>query len=284
VVNILLTVVLVVGPGPIPSYGILGAAVGTAVGNVLAGGAYLLVLPTGRFRVRFTVDGVWDPGLAREILDIGVPQVVDRSVTAVGDVPLNAIILFFGTEANAAFHIGRRVQQYARMPNWGVSTAASTLVGTHLGRDEPDESERYARGALALGLTISVVLAVVVVAFARPLARVFVSEPVTLSLSVEWIRTLGVATVVYSVFLSLRGSLQGAGDTRWPLYGSVLGIFGFAIGFSYVVGVVLGVGLLGVYAGFVLDYAARSFVAYYRFDSGAWKHRGAPAESSVPAQ
>lgn len=280
-VNIVLTVALVVGPGPVPALGVLGAAVGTAVGNVVTGVAFVVAFASGRFRVSIRADALYRPDVAREVVRIGIPQVLDRNVYALGDIPLNAIILLFGTEANAAFQIGRRVQQYARMPNWGFSTASSTLVGNSLGRDEPERSERYARGSVTLAVLVTASLAAVLFAGARPVAGVFTNDPTTLGFAVEWIRVLGVATVFQSLFGVLRGGLQGAGDTKWPLYASVLGIGGFALGFSYLVGVRLGVGLLGVYAGIVLDYVVRTLVVYRRFASGAWKRLDVGAGTSA---
>src|SRR5680860_967024 len=131
------------------------AALGTAIGNTLAGLAFLGVLATRRSTVGFVRDGVWAPDTARRILRIGLPQLLDRNLYALGDIPLNAILLAFGTEANAAFQIGRRVQQYARMPSQGGAIASSTLVGNTLGEHHPQEGDRYGRGSLALTVVVS---------------------------------------------------------------------------------------------------------------------------------
>lgn len=270
-VNIALTVVLVVGVGPVPASGVFGAAVGTAVGNVIAGLSFVAVFASGRFRVSVRTDALYRPDIAREIVRIGIPQVVDRNVYALADIPLNGIILLFGTEANAAFQIGRRVQQYARMPNWGFSTASSTLVGNSLGRGEPDRAERNGWGSVTIALSVTTTFAAALFLAAGPVASVFTTDPTTLAIAIEWIRILSIATLFLAVFSVLRGALQGAGDTTWPLYASVLGIGGFTLGFSYVVGVALGVGLVGVFAGMVLDAVVRSAVVAYRFHEGSWR-------------
>lgn len=269
--NIVLTVILVVGLGPVPSYGVLGAAVGTAVGNIIAGLAFVGIFATSRFRLSLRRDALYRPAIACEIIRIGIPQVVDRNVYAVADIPLNWIILFFGTEANAAFQIGRRVQQYARMPNWGFSTASSALVGNYLGKDEPKTSEYYGRGSVTVAVFVTGSAAIALFVVARPIGGIFSNDPLTLTYAVEWIRVLAVATLFQSLFSVLRGGLQGAGDTKWPLYASIVGIGGFSLGFSYLVGIHLGVGILGIYCGIILDFVVRSAIVYYRFTSGAWK-------------
>lgn len=281
VVNIVLTVVLVAGIGPIASYGVLGAAVGTAVGNVLAGVAFLAIFLSGLFRVSVRLGAVTRLDISREIVRIGTPQVLDRNVYAVADIPLNAIILLFGTEVNAAFQIGRRVQQYARMPNWGFSTASSTLVGNNLGSGDFAASRRYGWGSLSLALVVTGTFAAVLFVLAEPVAGLFTGDPPTRSAAVDWIRVLSVATVFQSVFAVLRGGLQGAGDTKWPLYATLVGIIGFALGVSYLVGVEVGVGITGVYLGIVLDYVARSAIVIYRFEDGAWQYLDTDAKAAA---
>lgn len=271
-INIVLTLILVIGPGPIPAYGVLGAAAGTAIGNVVVGLAFIGVFATGWFRVSLRLDALYRPQIVREIIRIGTPQVLDRNIYAIADIPLNGIILLFGTEANAAFQIGRRVQQYARMPNWGFSTASSTLVGNTLGKGAPEESERYGWGSVLLALLVTGAFAVVLFVGAQPIATIFTNDTTTLGFAVDWIRVLAIATVFQSLFTVLRGGLQGAGDTKWPLYASLLGILGFTLGFSYLVGIKLGIGIIGVYGGIILDFVVRSGIVTYRFTSGAWKH------------
>jgi putative MATE family efflux protein len=269
--NIVLTVTLVAGVGPVASYGVLGAAVGTAVGNVLAGVAFLGIFASGLFRVSFRPEAISQMGISREIIRIGTPQVLDRNLYVVADIPLNWIILLFGTEVNAAFQIGRRVQQYARMPNWGFSTASSTLVGNNLGDGNPRASERFGWGSVSLAVVVTGGVGATLFVFAEPIAGIFTSDAETFLAATDWIRVLAIATVFQSVFSVVRGGLQGAGDTKWPLYATLVGISGFTLGFSYVVGVALDVGILGVYLGVTLDYVARSAIVAYRFEGGSWK-------------
>jgi putative MATE family efflux protein len=270
ILNIVLTVVLVSGIiGPM--MGVVGAAIGTSVGNLLTGLIILGVFLSGRWEVRFRYSALWAPDVLEQIVRIGFPEVLSRNVYAIGDIPLNALILVFGTEINAAFQIGRRIQQYARMPNWGFSTAASTLVGNHLGSDEPELSSAYGRLCVFLAVGSTLLVAIGLFIAALPVSRVFISDAITLQYATDWVRVLGIATVLQSVFIVLRGGLQGAGDTKWPLYATIIGIGGFSLSFSYIVSVVLGFGPIGIYLGIILDYLVRSLIVGHRFIGGAWK-------------
>lgn len=269
--NIVLTVVLVPGLGPFPALGVVGAAAGTALGNTLTGLGYAAILASGRFVVRFTVAAPDGTGIVREFFRLGIPKSIQQNTFTAAEVPLNAMILVFGTDANAAFHVARRIQQYVRMPNWGFRTASSTLVGNHLGRGEVNESVRYGWGSVTLGVAVTVVVAAFVTVFADPIGGVFTDDPGTRLWMAEWIPVLAGVAVFNSFFSVTSGILTGGGDTRWPLFASLVGIGVGMLCCSYVVGIALGVGIVGIYLGIALDFVIRSGLLYYRFRTGAWR-------------
>ena len=171
----------------------------------------------------------------------------------------------------------------ALMPAWGFSTASSTLVGQSLGAGDPAEANEYGWQTLRLALLIQVVLAVAIIAAARPIVLAFDASNV--DLTVTFVRVFGLSVAGFAVSRTMRGSLRGAGDTRWPLYGGILGTYavrlpiaavalpvGFTIpivGYSLSPG--LGVGLLAIYVAILADMYTRAVVNVTRFASGAWK-------------
>lgn len=277
--NIALTVLLVTGVAGLPQLGVIGAAVGTAAGNVASAVLLVVTLVRGNRVIGFTRGGVWSPDTMVRIVVIAAPQVAERNLYALAAIPLNAIALVFGTTANAGFHIGRRVMLYGLLPSRGIATAASTYMGTRVGGRDPDAGERYGRGAIALVSLISLVVAVPLVAFAPSVAGVFVRDPAALDVAAQWVRAYAIAMLFRSVFGVLRSSMQGAGETRYPLVASAVGLAGFSLGFSWLVGVRFGVGLTGVFVGVVLDPAVRTAMLYRWFDTGRWR-RALPAGST----
>lgn len=269
-VNVGLTVVLVPGLLGAPELGVVGAAWGTAVGNLLSALAFLAVLASGRFSVGLARPR-WDTTTAGSIVRIGTPQVVERVLYAAADVPLNAILLTFGTDANAAFQIGRRVQQYLRMPARGFAAASSAMVGAKLGARERDRADDYGRGTLSLSVAIAVTLAAVVAVAAPVIAPVFVTNGGTIPLAVTWIRVLALAVVFRSGYAVLRAAFQAAGNTEVPLYATIAGVAGGRLGTSWLVGVVLTGSLWGVYLGVGVDYVIRAAITGWRFRAGRWK-------------
>ncbi len=272
--NIALTVLLVPGLAGLPELGVLGAAIGTAAGNTASALLLLGVLAAGRRPGRLRRAGLWAPATAARIVQVGLPQVAERNLYALAAVPLNGIVLTFGTAANAGFQIGRRAMLYALLPSRGVATAVSTTMGTDVGAGDVDAGEHAARGGMLLAGLVSVAAAVPMVVLARPIAGAFLSGGAALDAATAWVRVYSLATITRAVYGVLRGALQGAGDTTSPLWATTVGVAGFALGFSWLVGIQLGVGLAGVYAGVLLDPAARTAALYTWFDSGRWRTTG----------
>lgn len=280
--NILLTVLLVPGLFGLPELGVVGAAVGTAVGNIVSSLAFLTVLISGRFSVG-AARPRWDPETLVGITRIGSPQVVERVLYAAADVPLNAILLVFGTDANAAFQVGRRVQQYMRMPARGFAAASSALVGSRLGAERPERAEDLGRGSLTLSTLVSLAMAVIVAAAAPLIAPLFVPGSSAVPLAVDWIRVLALVLVFRSAYAVLRAAYQAAGNTEVPLYATLAGLAGGRLGTSWLVGIVLTGALWGVYVGVALDYVLRAAITGQRFRTGRWKERRSVVRSERPS-
>jgi putative MATE family efflux protein len=282
--NLVLNAVLIFGVGPFPRLGIVGAALGTVIANTVAAVVFLGLLVSGRYAVTLPVRGrQFDLGLLREIVRVALPLSGMRLMQTFGRFPFLFVLGVLGTPALAAYAIGRRVIMLALMPAWGYSTAASTLVGQHIGAGDDDAATDYGWQTLRIALATQLLVAAVIVVAARPIATAFGTEHV--DLTVTFVRVFGLVVAGFSVSRTMRGSLRGAGDTRWPLYGTTLGTYvvrlpvaalalpaGFAVtllGVSVPVG--LGLGFPAIYAAIVADFYVRAAVNTGRFRSGKWK-------------
>ncbi|MFC3477896.1 MATE family efflux transporter [Halobacterium litoreum] len=298
--NIALNAVLIFGLWVFPELGVVGAAWGTAVSNAVAGVAFFAVLLSGRWSVTLHLGGKqWDWRVAKEIVRVALPLAGTRLSRTFGRFPFLWVLGTFGPTVVAAYAIGRRVMLLALMPAWGYSTASSTLVGQRLGADDPDEAAEYGWQTLRIALVTQLLIGAAIFAAAAPIARVFDAGDV--GLTVTFIRVFGLGVAGFSVSRTLRGGLRGAGDTRWPFYGGIIGTYavrlplafvalpvGFALSAGpYALGPLaipavsfapgLGLGLIAVYAAILGDMYARAAVNLARFKSGAWRAYGAPA-------
>ena len=281
--NVVLNAILVFGLGPAPALGVVGAALGTVVANALSAAVFFGLLASDRYAISLPLRGPqFDASLMGEIVRVATPLGGMRLLQSGSRFPFLFILGVLGTPAVAAYGISRRVILFAMMPAWGYSTAASTLVGQSLGANESEEAFDYGWQVLRIALITQLLLAAVIVVGARPLAGLFGTESV--GLTVDFIRVFGLATAGFSISRTMRGGLRGAGDTRWPLYGTVLGSYvirlplaGLALPAAYtitVAGVSLtpgfGFGFVAIFLAILGDFYARAAINTGRFWSGRW--------------
>ena len=296
VLNIALSGLLIFGFG----LGVRGAAIGTvaasaAVTVVLAGGLVAGRLPgVADFPVSISVTGQYLHGA--EIIDIvriGTPVLGQRLVWAAAEFPLLGIVDLFGSETVSAYVIARRIWGLMNTPGWGFGLAASSLVGQELGTGAESLAERYGTEIITFTAAVYLTFAAAVFVFAEPITMLFVDDPADLAVdqAVALVRAAAVAVVFQGIATGAAGALTGSGDTRWPFYSQLVGMFGLAIPLAFLgarsvdiptvavpilevttPGITIpALGLLGLYLAFLAETAVPALVNYHRFSSGRWK-------------
>jgi putative MATE family efflux protein len=259
-------------------YGVVGAAIGTVLANVVVTMIFATGFTTGSVPLIGTFPVTVDPfgpyldrATIGRLLRIGTPMIGKNLAWRLGEFPLLAIVGLFGTSVVAAFVVAQRVRDLLNTPGWGFGLASSSLVGQELGTGDETAAEAYGREVIRFGVAVYPVSAILVAVFADPIARVFVGDPSTRALPVAV--TLIYATCVGIVFKGLSrtatGPLRASGDTRWPFYGQVLG-YVVALPLAYA-GATTQLGLAGLALAIVTLMAVPAAVNYYRFWTGKWK-------------
>lgn len=285
--NTLVNAVLIFGLGPFPALGIAGAAIGTTIANALQAVLFTGAFLSGRFDIELDFLGPQlDPSIIREIVRVSLPLSGTQLATVIARFPFLFILGALGTNIVAAYAIGRRIVTLARMPSLGYATASSTLVGQALGHGDEEIAERYGYQTFRLSLATGIILGVLVVIAARPLALLFGAE--NIDLTVQFIYVFSAAIVGFSISRTFQGALRGAGDTRVPFYATLVGnyvirlpIAALAISttvsfsaFGYALTPGLGLGLTAVVISIWADIYARAAINWSRYRSNRWKAIG----------
>jgi Na+-driven multidrug efflux pump len=103
---------------------------------------------------------------------------------------------------------------------------------------------------------------------AEQFVRLFTDDPATLDYAADFARVYGLVSPFLVLYVVLSGSLQGGSDTRTPFIARTTGMFGFMLGFSWLVAVHLGYGVVGVYAGIFLYFVWALLVVAAGFQWG----------------
>ena len=272
VANIVGTLVLGLGLGPAPELHIIGVGIATAFGNVFSALVLLVAIQRSWTPAGFVRPRQWT--ITRQLLAISAPRIAEGLVTTVLEFPFNAILLYFGTEVNAAYQIGRRVYQQLTGPlSRGYRTGTSIVVGQTLGAGDPAGARYNGWAAAALGILTVGSLGVVLFVAAEPLVALFTDDPETLSYATGFARAYALAAPVTVLYVVLSGALTSGSDTKTPFIARVSGMSVGMLGVSAVGGIVLGYGVAAIYVSIVVYYVwATTYVAvgFYR---GGWIER-----------
>lgn len=280
VLNVGLNVHLIFGAsyalGPltleVPRLEVQGAAIGTSLSYAFGAAVYLLLYRRGNLRlVLRRPRPLWDGATVRRVLRIGYPAAMEQVVFQVGILIWIFMVVSFGTAAFAAHNVGLRIQSFAFMPGFGFAMAAATLVGQNLGAKDPLEAERSGRESAKLAVLVMGVIGVFTFLAAPWIALAFTADPAVVDLTVLFIRIHAVSIPATGLFFSVGWALRGAGDTRWPFYATLVGIYAIRLPLSYLLGYTLGLGVLGIWVSLPVEYYLRSLVVGQRFQTGAWK-------------
>ena len=272
VVNLATLYVLIPGGFGIPAMGAPGAAL--AAGIAFAVGSLVMVVMWLKqlFVVKYVASGWYRRERFLRLLDVGYPAAAEMMVFQAGFVVFFMLVgRYYGTEAFAAFGVGGMILSLCMVVGFGFSIAGSTLVGQHLGAEDYD-------GAVRAGWKAMIYAAVAMggigwsMAFsAEELARFFVDDdPRTIELTAAMVTIMGISTPLLAAEFAIGGALRGAGDTRFPLIATIIGLLGVRVTFAAIF-TFTGMPVVWVYATMVGDYFVKACLLLWRFHSGRWK-------------
>ena len=271
-VNIVISAALIFGLG----LGVAGAAIGTAVSVAAVTVAFVPGMiglsygGRGRLPVPLRSEGPhFDTGTMSNLVSVSAPLVGRRLAEGIVTFPLLAIAATFGPVVVAAYAAARRIRALMDCISWGFSIAASTLVGQRLGADEEGEATAYGAGIIRLSAAISLGTTILVLAFARPIAGLFV-EPAEVDAATRFVRVAALSAIALAVKASATGVLRGAGDTRIPFYAALVGLYVFSLP-AAALGSLTTIGVIGLYLALLFEAIVPAAVTLKRVRSGHWR-------------
>jgi putative MATE family efflux protein len=277
VLNIALNVMLIPGYGPIPALGTRGAAVGTSAASMLVSGVGLWLLLTGRLVVTFPRSMSWRPdwSIVRALFRFGLPAGVQGVAMNLAGVMLLRFIgsLEHSAEAQAAYAVG--YAELFSLITWtsvGLMGAAGAVAGQNLGAGHPDRTMRAVSIAARIGLTVAGFVSAMFLLIPEQLLWIFgLKDPVVVSIGKELLRYLSVSGFFITVALTYTGGLQGTGDTRSPLYITLVSQVVVPIGLCATLQATGHLSSSGVWTAILLGHVTRCVLTVTRFKQAKWR-------------
>ena len=277
VLNVVLNVVLIAGLGPIPAFGTVGAAMGTAIASALTAAAFLWLLFSGRLVVRFSWTMSFRPDwkIIRELFRFGLPTGFQGVVMNLAGVLLLRFVgsLEQSAEAQAAYAVG--YTELFALITWtsvGLMGATAAVAGQNLGAGRPERSRRAVLVASSIGVGVACVIGLAFLTVPRALLGVFgMADGLQFELGRQLLAYLAVSGLFVTVALVYTGGLQGTGDTRSPLYISMVSQVAIPIGLCTYLQATQGLEATDIWLAIVLGHVARASLSVIRFRQGKWR-------------
>ena len=277
VLNLFLNIILIRGLGPIPAFGTKGAAMGTCIASGLIAIFALSRLWTGRWVISIPRGGGYGPNwpIIKSIFKFGLPTGIQGIAMNVGGV---FMLAFIGSLAQSAAAQGAFAVSYTELfslVTWtsvGLMGAAAAVAGQNLGAGKPERADAAVHVAARFGFAGAAFLGIFYFFFPRQLLAIFgMHDPEVVQLGVELLRVLSVSGLLIAVALTYTGGLQGTGDTRSPLYISIVSQIIVPLGTCFVIKHTGTLDPIDIWLAILAGHATRCVLSVVRFRQGKWR-------------
>jgi len=270
--NIVLDPLLIFGLGPVPAFGVEGAAMATTIGRGAGVLLQLWILFRGGQHLRVLRSQLaWHGAVLWNIVRTSLGGIGQMIVAMTSWIFLMRILADIGSVAVAGATIAVRIMMFAMMPAWGMSNAAATLVGQNLGAGHPDRAEASVWHIGWYNMAYLLVVSVAFFALPRELMGFFTDEPGVVAIGAEWLRILSYSLFVYGWWMVSVQAFNGAGDTVTPTWINVVFFWLIQIPLSWWLAIHLDWQHSGVFWGVFVSETAVGLFTLWLFSRGRWK-------------
>ena len=255
--------------------GVAGAAVSTLVSRMVAAVVMFLLLMNRKQMIH-----IRDPrkfqiniGMIKKILSIGVPNGLENSAFQIGKIIVQRIVAGLGTSAITANAIAGSICGLGVLPGSAIGLALITVVGRCVGARDYPAVKRYTFRLMRFAY-IAVAIFNLAIIFALPaiIKMYSISEQTGALATNLMIYHCILSTLIWPLSFALPNALRAANDVRFTMWISMISMWVWRIGFSYVLAITFGMGLLGIWVAMTIDWLFRSVFFVIRFLKGKYRN------------
>jgi putative MATE family efflux protein len=270
--NLILDPLFIFGFGPIPAYGVEGAAIATTIGRGTAVLFQLAILFYGYSKIKIGIkDIIVRVSVMLNLIKVSIGGIGQFLIGTSSWVFLMRIISEFGSEVLAGYTIAIRVMLFTLMPAWGMSSAAASLVGQNLGAKKPDRAEKSVWLTSKYSAIFMGAVSILYLIFAPQIIKVFNNTEDVVKYGSLCLRILTAPFIFYGFGMIVLNAFNGAGDTKTPTYINFVCFWLIQLPFAYIVAINLNYGPIGVFWSIALGEMAMTIISVIWFKKGHWK-------------
>lgn len=270
--NIILDPIFIFGLGPVPAYGVEGAAIATTTGRGVAVVIQLLVLFFGSGKIKIALQNLkLQLVLIFEIIKVSLGGIGQFIIGTSSWVFLMRMMSEFGSEVLAGYTIAIRIMLFTLMPAWGMSNAAATLVGQNLGAKQPERAEKSVWITSKYCAYFMGLVSVIYIVFAPTFLGWFSNSEEVITNGALCLQIMAAGYIAYAYGMVVIQSFNGSGDTKTPTLINFVCFWLFQLPFAYVMAIVLDFGPKGVFWAITIAEVLIAIIGIWLFKKGKWK-------------
>ncbi len=271
IMNIALDPLLIFGYGAVPACGVAGAAYATIISRSVAFAIAFGLLLSRRSPVPFSLRTKFEFPIAWRLIRVAVPNSVQSGLRSVTFLAMMAIVAVFGTAALSAYGIVGRLELVALMPGFGIATATAVIVGQNLGAKKPERAEAGVRISTLMNGGFMAVMGAIFYLAAPAIVEIFDPSGASTEIGVSYLQTVAPFYVFIAVAIILGFALNGAGDTKKPMYATLFSMVLFQVPLACILPGLLGIGIAGVWLAVICGMILQTGMLFAMYRHGGWK-------------
>ncbi|WP_300570442.1 MATE family efflux transporter [Flavobacterium sp.] len=271
--NIILCPILINGLGPIPAFGLMGAAMATTIGRSIGVLYQVYHLFNGRGILKI-IPSYFIPDFEqiKALVKIAAPGVLQFVIASCSWIFLAQLVATTGGDhGSAGYQTALRIMMFFILPAWGLSNAAATLVGQNLGAKQIERAERSVFTTAKYNVIFMATIMIITLFFARIFISFFTYDTVIQNIAVEALQTMSLGYIFYGIGMVLINTFNGAGDTWTPTLINFFGFWLFQIPLAYVLAKYYKMGPTGVFMAVPIAETAITLAGIVLYKKGKWK-------------
>lgn len=275
-VSILINLINVVGNALcifVLHMGVAGVALPSVFSRAVGGIVLYILLKNPENVIHFKRESLrleW--GVIKKILYIGIPSGIENGIFQLGRVLVVSIISGFGTIQIAANGVANNLDAMGCIIGQAISLAMITVIGQCVGANDEKQVRHYTKKLLLIAYVSTAIVNTIILLCLNPILSLYglSSETTRLAYLLVMIHN-GCAMILWPAAFVLPNMLRACNDVKFTMVISIFSMFTFRIGFSYIIGIQMGMGAIGVWIAMVIDWIFRTILFIGRYASGKWK-------------
>jgi putative MATE family efflux protein len=273
--NIVLCPILIRGLGPIPAFGLTGAAIATTTGRSIGVIYQVYHMFNGAGTIKLLKRHLqFDWAVIKSVITIASPGTFQFIIASCSWIFLAKLVADTGhDEASAGYQTALRIIMFFILPAWGLSNAAATLVGQNLGAKQPERAERSVIQTAKYSVIFMATVTFIFFVFTGPLVSFFTTDAEVKRFATQAMRIISSGYIFYGIAMVMTNAFNGAGDTWTPTWINLAGFWFFQIPLAWFLATRMDMGTTGVFIAIPVAETAITIAAYLFFKKGDWKKK-----------